>query len=56
MTIGRAAGGALLDRFGRVAVLRASALFAIAGLLIAVTVAGLQSHAAKPLEVKQPGE
>ncbi|GAA3413759.1 MFS transporter [Paenibacillus hodogayensis] len=36
MTIGRAAGGMLLDRFGRVAVLRASALFAIAGLLLVI--------------------
>ncbi|QHW33831.1 MFS transporter [Paenibacillus rhizovicinus] len=36
MTIGRAAGGKLLDRFGRVVVLRASALFAIAGLLIVI--------------------
>ena len=36
MTIGRAAGGMLLDRFGRVAVLRASALFAVAGLLIVI--------------------
>ncbi|GLI10081.1 MFS transporter [Paenibacillus tyrfis] len=36
MTIGRAAGGMLLDRFGRVAVLRASALSAIAGLLIVI--------------------
>ncbi|MFB0845454.1 MFS transporter [Paenibacillus oleatilyticus] len=37
MTIGRAAGGMLLDRFGRVAVLRASALSAIAGLLIVIS-------------------
>jgi len=36
MTIGRAAGGLLLDRFGRVVVLRASALFAITGLLIVI--------------------
>jgi MFS family permease len=36
MTIGRAVGGMLLDRFGRVAVLRASALFAIVGLLIVI--------------------
>ncbi|OPH58120.1 hypothetical protein BC351_24565 [Paenibacillus ferrarius] len=36
MTIGRAAGGMLLDRFGRVIVLRASALSAIAGLLIVI--------------------
>lgn len=36
MTIGRAVGGMLLDRFGRVIVLRASALFAIAGLLIVI--------------------
>ncbi|MFF2480970.1 MFS transporter [Paenibacillus sp. NPDC058071] len=36
MTICRAAGGFLLDRFGRVAVLRGSALFAIAGLLIVI--------------------
>ncbi|WP_088831553.1 MFS transporter [Paenibacillus tyrfis] len=36
MTICRAAGGMLLDRFGRVAVLRASALSAIAGLLIVI--------------------
>ncbi|TVY02046.1 MFS transporter [Cohnella terricola] len=36
MTIGRAAGGMLLNRFGRVIVLRASALFAIAGLLIVI--------------------
>ncbi|SCW36609.1 Predicted arabinose efflux permease, MFS family [Paenibacillus tianmuensis] len=37
MTIGRAAGGRLLDRFGRVIVLRASALSAIAGLLIVIS-------------------
>jgi predicted MFS family arabinose efflux permease len=37
MTIGRAAGGMLLDRFGRVAVLRASAFFAVAGLLIVIS-------------------
>jgi len=36
MTLGRAAGGLLLDRFGRVIVLRASALFAITGLLIVI--------------------
>lgn len=36
MTIGRAAGGMLLDRFGRVVILRGSALFAIAGLLIVI--------------------
>ncbi|MFD0870899.1 MFS transporter [Paenibacillus residui] len=36
MTIGRASGDMLLDRFGRVAVLRASALLAIAGLLIVI--------------------
>ncbi|RKP53119.1 MFS transporter [Cohnella endophytica] len=36
MTIGRAAGGILLDRLGRVVVLRASALSAIAGLLIVI--------------------
>ncbi|MEK8130595.1 MFS transporter [Paenibacillus filicis] len=36
MTISRAAGGILLDRFGRVFVLRASALFAIVGLLIVI--------------------
>ncbi|MFF2907196.1 MFS transporter [Paenibacillus sp. NPDC057934] len=36
MTIGRAIGGMLLDRFGRVTVLRASALFAIVGLLIVI--------------------
>lgn len=34
MTIGRVVGGVLLDRFGRVIVLRASALFAVIGLLI----------------------
>lgn len=36
MTICRAVGGRLLDRFGRVVVLRASALFAIIGLLIVI--------------------
>lgn len=36
MTVCRAAGGMLLDRFGRVVVLRASALFAISGLLIVI--------------------
>ncbi len=36
MTIGRAAGGWLLDRFGRVAILRASATLAIAGLLLVI--------------------
>lgn len=36
MTAVRAAGGILLDRFGRVLVLRASALFAIIGLLIVI--------------------
>ncbi|QKE72331.1 MFS transporter [Arthrobacter citreus] len=36
MTIGRAAGDKLLDRFGRVIILRSSALFAIAGLLIVI--------------------
>jgi len=36
MTIGRAAGDMLLDRFGRVIVLRASALFAITGLLFVI--------------------
>ncbi|MBD3919353.1 MFS transporter [Paenibacillus sp. PR3] len=36
MTICRAVGGMLLDRFGRVVVLRASALFAIIGLLIVI--------------------
>ncbi|BFH62053.1 MFS transporter [Paenibacillus azoreducens] len=36
MTVGRAAGGILLDRFGRVIVLRASALFAIIGILIVI--------------------
>ncbi|MFC3746824.1 MFS transporter [Paenibacillus sp. GCM10012306] len=36
MTIGRIAGGFLLDRFGRVTVLRASAIFAITGLLIVI--------------------
>lgn len=36
MTIARAAGGMLLDRFGRVVILRASALFAIVGLLIVI--------------------
>lgn len=36
MTIGRAAGGRLLDRFGRVTVLRASALLAIVGLIIVI--------------------
>lgn len=34
MTVGRFAGGAMLDRFGRVVVLRASAALAIAGLLL----------------------
>lgn len=34
MTIGRGFGGSLLDRFGRVAVLRASALLALAGLAL----------------------
>jgi len=34
MTVGRFLGGAVLDRFGRVAVLRASAAFAIAGLVL----------------------
>ncbi len=34
MTVGRFAGGAVLDRFGRVVVLRASAALAIAGLLL----------------------
>ncbi|SLJ90467.1 MULTISPECIES: MFS transporter [unclassified Paenibacillus] len=37
MTIGRAVGDRLLDRFGRVVVLRASALFAIIGLLIVIS-------------------
>lgn len=36
MTIGRASGGMLLDRFGRVVVLRASALLAFVGLLIVI--------------------
>ncbi|MDR0269500.1 MFS transporter [Paenibacillus sp.] len=36
MTIGRATGGILLDRFGRVTVLRTSALSAIAGILIVI--------------------
>ncbi|PEK99101.1 MFS transporter [Bacillus sp. AFS017336] len=36
MTIGRAAGDKLLDRFGRVIILRSSALFAIAGLIIVI--------------------
>ncbi|GIP26235.1 MFS transporter [Paenibacillus sp. J23TS9] len=36
MTICRAAGGFFLDRFGRVIVLRASALFAIVGLLLVI--------------------
>nr|WP_238327436.1 MFS transporter [Paenibacillus gorillae] len=36
MTIGRALGGKLLDRFGRVVVLRTSALLAIVGLLIVI--------------------
>src|SRR5690606_34557444 len=34
MTVGRFAGGAVLDRFGRVVVLRISAALAIAGLLL----------------------
>lgn len=34
MTIGRGFGGTLLDRFGRVAVLRVTALLALAGLLL----------------------
>ncbi|SHK15773.1 Fucose permease [Pseudonocardia thermophila] len=34
MTTGRFVGGALLDRFGRVAVLRATAVLALAGLLL----------------------
>lgn len=36
MTVCRAAGGMILDRLGRVVVLRASALFAIAGLLLVI--------------------
>jgi predicted MFS family arabinose efflux permease len=39
MTVGRLTGGALLERFGRVAVLRATALLALVGLLL-VTLAG----------------
>jgi MFS family permease len=39
MTIGRAGGGALLDRFGRVPVLRATAVLAVGGLAL-VTLAG----------------
>jgi MFS family permease len=39
MTIGRLTGGARLERFGRVAVLRATALLALVGLLL-VTLAG----------------
>lgn len=38
MTVGRLAGVRILDRFGRVPVLRASALLAIAGLLIVIFV------------------
>lgn len=36
MTIGRVAGVKMLDRFGRVAVLRATALLAVAGLLVVI--------------------
>lgn len=36
MTVCRAAGGMLLDRFGRVVVLRASSLFSVIGLLIVI--------------------
>jgi predicted MFS family arabinose efflux permease len=36
MTLGRATGGMLLDRFGRVIVLRSSAVFAVTGLLIVI--------------------
>jgi MFS family permease len=39
MTVGRLSGGALLERFGRVAVLRATAVLALAGLAL-VTLAG----------------
>jgi fucose permease len=38
MTVGRVAGGPLLDRFGRVPVLRVSAAFAVAGLLAVIFV------------------
>ncbi len=39
MTVGRLLGGSLLDRFGRVAVLRATAAVALAGLLLVITAA-----------------
>jgi len=38
MTVGRVAGAPLLDRFGRVAVLRVSGCLAIAGLLVVIVV------------------
>lgn len=38
MTLGRIAGGPLLDRYGRVPVLRGSALFAVAGLLMLILI------------------
>jgi len=38
MTLGRVSGGALLDRYGRVPVLRASAALAAAGLLLVIAV------------------
>jgi fucose permease len=36
MTVGRVSGGPLLDRFGRVAILRASSALAVVGLLIVI--------------------
>ncbi|HEY9414550.1 MAG TPA: MFS transporter [Pseudonocardia sp.] len=40
MTVGRLAGGAALDRFGRVAVLRVCAAIALTGLILVITGAG----------------
>jgi MFS family permease len=40
MTIGRLSGGALLDRFGRVVVLRGAAALALLGLLAVITAPG----------------
>lgn len=40
MTLGRLGGGAVLDRFGRVATLRVTAAFALAGLIVVITAPG----------------
>lgn len=40
MTVARLTGGALLDRFGRVATLRSTAAFALAGLVVVITAPG----------------